>query len=258
MGIININDDSFFRASRTQSLDDLLIKISQMLEDGADIIDFGVMSSRPGAIISSPDLEIKTFKSLLKEVINHFPKVIISIDTIHSHVANYVLDEGAHMINDISGGHFDAEMHKVVGKYVAPYVCMHMRGTPQTMQSLTNYQDIIQDILEYFIMQTAKTRQAGIKDTIIDLGFGFSKTIAQNYYLLNRLENFKILNTPILVGLSRKSMIYKTLGVDAENALNGSTVLNTVSLMRGANILRVHDVKEASEAVTLLQTLSIS
>ena len=258
MGIININNDSFYKGSQTKTIEEILSKIAKMLHDGADIIDLGVMSSRPGAIITLPDFEKTIYDLILPEILTQFPNTIFSIDTIHSQVAKYVLDTGAHMINDISGGHFSPDMHKVVGQYSVPYVCMHMRGTPETMQKYTDYEDVVQEILSYFITQTAKIKKAGIKDTIIDLGFGFSKNMVQNYHLLSKLENFKMLNLPILVGVSRKSMIYKTLKTDADNALNGSTVLHTVALMKGAQILRVHDVKEAKEAVTLLETLSKS
>lgn len=258
MGIININNDSFYKGNRTKDLDEIIKKIAMMLDDGADIIDLGVMSSRPGATISLPEHENKQYSFMLTEIINLFPKSIISIDTIHSPVASFVLDLGAHMINDISGGQFDLNMHNIVGQYNAPYVCMHMKGNPESMNLLTDYQDIDQELLDYFIAQEAKIKAAGIKDTIIDLGFGFSKTIEQNFHLLHNLERFKMLNLPILVGISRKSMIYKTLDIDADYALNGSSVLHTVALMKGANIIRVHDVKEAKQAIILLETLSKS
>ena len=251
MGAINLNTSSFFAGSRVESDDALLKKTKLMLDEGADFIDLGFMSSKPGAAISEPDEEAQIITKAVSLIIKNFPDALISIDTLHASVAEASLKEGAAMINDISGGLYDPNMIPMVATFHVPYVVMHMKGTPQTMQNLTNYDDLLLDIIKVLAAQMKKAREAGIIDLLVDPGFGFGKSIEQNFELLSKLDLFKMLEAPILVGLSRKSMIYKTLGISAEDALNGTTALNTIALMKGASMLRVHDVKPAKECVNL-------
>ena len=251
MGILNITPDSFYDGGKFSSEALILSQVEKMLTDGATFIDIGGQSSRPTSEFLSPDLEQKRVLPVVDLILKNFPKVLLSIDTFHSEVANVCIEHGAAMINDISASGLDEKMFEVIAKHQVPYVMMHMRGTPQTMQQLTDYDDIMKDILFYFSQKIAKARQFGINDLILDPGFGFAKTIEQNFVLMQQLELLQIAELPILVGVSRKSMVYKTLETTADNALNGTTVLNTVALTKGAKILRVHDVKEAVECVKL-------
>ncbi|MDT0691081.1 dihydropteroate synthase [Salegentibacter sp. F188] len=255
MGIINITPDSFFSGSRTETENDILKKAEQMLTEGADFLDVGGYSSRPGAEDISVEAEVERVIPVIELLLKNFPDAILSIDTFRSKVAEESIEAGAHIINDISAGSLDKDMMPIIAKFQVPYIMMHMKGTPQTMKELNQYDDLIQEILFYFSEKVRKARDLGINDLIIDPGFGFAKNIQQNFNLLSSLEAFKILELPILAGLSRKSLIYKTFNTTAENALNGTTVLNTISLQKGANILRVHDVKEAAECVKLLSRI---
>jgi len=255
MGIINVTPDSFYEGSRCDDADAVFRQTERMLKDGADIIDIGAQSTRPQSQLISMEEELKRLTGIVDVVTDKFPEAIFSIDTFYSKVAGICVAAGASIINDVSGGQMDAGMLETVAKLGVPFVCMHMRGTPQTMQHLNDYDDVTKTVLDYFITRTEKCKAAGIKDVIIDPGFGFSKNIKQNFQLLNNLDKLKMLDRPILVGLSRKSTIYKTLGVTAGESLNGTTVMNTVALMKGASILRVHDVKEAKECITLFTHL---
>lgn len=250
MGILNYTEDSFYEGSRLHSDNQVVEKAVKMANEGADIIDIGGQSTRPGSIRIDAQTEIKKIQHLIGSLKKETGK-LISIDTYHSEVAKAAVDSGADIINDISGGMMDENMISEVGKLHVPYICMHMRGTPENMQQLTVYDDILKELLNYFIERIEKCRQSGIHNVIIDPGFGFAKTREQNFFLIKHLSTFKILQKPILVGVSRKSTIYKTLGITANEALNGTTVLNTLALENGADILRVHDVKEAAEAVKL-------
>ncbi|ENA1802106.1 dihydropteroate synthase [Flavobacterium psychrophilum] len=255
MGILNVTPDSFYDGGRFVSEKNVLIQVENMLQDGANFIDIGGQSSKPKAAIVSIDEELKRVVSIVDLILKKFPETMISIDTFNSKVAQIAVENGAAIINDISAGNLDDNMFETIAKLQVPYIMMHMRGTPQTMQEMTNYDDLLKDILFYFSEKVAKARSFGINDLIIDLGFGFAKTLEQNFELLNKLELFEMLELPILVGVSRKSMIYKTLETTPENALNGTSVLNTIALTKGGNILRVHDVKEAVECVKLYAML---
>lgn len=252
MGIINITPDSFYSGSRSASVEDALQQADKMLGAGAAMLDIGGQSTRPGSELIGIEQEINRVLPVIEAIREKHPKAIISIDTFHAQVAEQAVLAGASIINDISGGTIDAGMIATAGRLKVPYICMHIKGTPATMQLHAHYKDVTKEVLEYFIERIDKCRQAGIHDVIIDPGFGFAKTPAHNFKLLHNLEIFKILNVPVLVGISRKSTIYKTLGVTADEALNGTTVLNTIALLDGAHILRVHDVKEAVEAVKLV------
>lgn len=258
MGILNVTPDSFYDGGRFRNKSSILKQVDSMLDDGATFIDVGAYSSRPGADHVSEEEELTRILPIVEFLVKNFPDVLLSIDTFRSRIAKACVEAGACMINDISAGHRDLEMLSMIAHLNVPYIMMHMRGTPQTMQSLTNYDDLIQEILFYFSERIEEARSKGIVDLIIDPGFGFAKTLEQNYELLNKLELLKIIDLPILAGVSRKSMIYKTLGTSAQHALNGTTVLNTIALMKGASILRVHDVKEAMECVTLFEQLKQS
>lgn len=257
MGILNITPDSFFSGSRHQTLADILLKADQMISEGACFLDVGGYSSRPGAQDISTAEEVSRVTAPIEAIKKRFPEVIVSIDTFRSAVAKAAVDSGANMVNDISAGNLDSQMIPEVGKMRVPYIAMHMRGTPQTMKDQTSYDDLLKELTIYFSERIAVGHKAGINDLIIDPGFGFAKTVEQNFYLLNHVEYLKNLGLPILIGVSRKSMVYKSLNIDAEDALNGTTVLNTVALLKGASILRVHDVKEAIEAVDLVNQLTI-
>jgi len=253
MGILNVTPDSFFQGSQVKTEKELLSKAALMIEEGADILDIGGYSTRPGASEISADEEEQRLIPAISAISNQFPDIIISADTYRSSLAKKSIEAGAHMINDISGGTMDPDMFQTVGKLRVPYILMHMRGKPDTMQNLTQYDNILKEMVVYFKERMDALHQAGVNDVIIDPGFGFAKTIDQNYEILRNLAYFKTLNSPILVGLSRKSMIYKSLETGPEDALNGTTVLNTIALLNQASILRVHDVKAAKEAVTLIQ-----
>jgi dihydropteroate synthase len=256
MGILNVTPDSFYAGSRINSEQELLEQAGRMIEEGAVILDVGGQSSRPGAVAISADEETKRVVPAIAAIRKSFPDVYISVDTFYADVAKASAHAGADMINDISGGLLDPRMLETVSILQIPYIGMHMRGTPATMQQETSYKDLITDLLDYFQERIQTYKQAGIHDMIIDPGFGFSKTISQNFELLNALNAFQIFQVPVLVGLSRKSMIYKTLGCSPEEALNGTTVLQTIALQKGASILRTHDVKAAVECIALVSCLS--
>ncbi|RKS56167.1 dihydropteroate synthase [Gillisia mitskevichiae] len=256
MGILNTTPDSFYSESRKTSLSALLTTAEEMLEQGATFIDIGGYSTRPGAIDISETEEIERVVPAIEAISKRFPECIISIDTFRSKVAAEALEAGAAMVNDISAGNLDENMLQTVAENKVPYVMMHMRGTPQTMKDLNEYEDLTQEILFYFSEKIEAARSLGINDIIADPGFGFSKDISQNFELLSNLKKFKNLNVPILAGLSRKSTIYKTLECSAKEALNGTTVLNTMAIANGASILRVHDVKEAVESIKLMSQLT--
>lgn len=252
MGIINITPDSFYRGSRYKNDKEILIASQSMLMDGADILDVGGYSTRPGAPDISVEEECSRVLGAIKIISSEFPEAIISVDTFRASVAKSAVEEcGAHIINDISGGEADPEMFDVVRHLNVPYILMHMQGNPQTMQADPVYNDVVADILKWFGERIFRLRSDGVKDIIIDPGFGFGKTTDHNYDMLNRLSDFSIAGLPLLVGLSRKSMIWKTLDITADEALSGTTSLNTIALLKGADILRVHDVKEAVQAVKL-------
>lgn len=230
-------------------------RVSLMVSEGADILDLGGYSTRPGATDISIEEEIRRVIPAVEWIAEAFPNILISIDTFRSKVAEVAIQSGAHLVNDISAGSLDPGMLETVGKLEIPYIAMHMRGNPQTMLKETNYSDILVEILKYFSEKMSLCRKFGIKDVIIDPGFGFAKTAEQSYWLLRNLKSFQAISFPILVGISRKSMIYKTLGISPEEALNGTTALHMYALTQGANILRVHDVKEAKDTLTLYQQL---
>lgn len=255
MGIINTTPDSFYEPSRRQSIDGLLKQAEQMINDGAAILDVGGQSTRPGSELVGEEEELKRVVPAIEAILKHFPGLFVSIDTYYSRVAQESVTAGASIINDISAGSIDMNMISVAAGLQVPYILMHMQGTPQTMQRSPHYENVTREVLDFFIAKTEELKKAGIKDIIIDPGFGFGKTIAHNFELLRNLDLFKMLNRPLLVGISRKSTIYKTLDITVDQALNGTTVLNTIGLMNGASIIRVHDVKEASEAIKLVMAV---
>jgi len=258
MAIVNATPDSFFEQSRVKSIDQFKKKIDQMITEGADIIDIGAYSSRPNAEHISEEQELNRLLPLIDFIRTYFPDVLVSVDTFRAEVAKEVLERGVHMINDISGGQLDEQLLRVVARYRVPYILMHMRGTPQTMMKNTTYDHLSSDLIHYFTTNISKAKQAGIIDIIIDPGFGFSKTIEQNYQLLNQVEQLNALDTPMLIGVSRKSMIYKALDITPNEALNGTTALHMIALSKGAQLLRVHDVKPAVECIKLYQLLKNS
>lgn len=252
MGILNLTPDSFYAGSRVREKKTAEDKIAGMHSDGAEIIDIGAMSSRPGAPILSTEEEWSRLEPVLKIVSAKFQNLCFSLDTINSEIAKRAVEDyGIDIINDISGGNLDAKMFETIASLNVPYIIMHMRGTPETMQQLTDYKSLTGDIIYYFSEKIRQLNNLGVNDIIIDPGFGFSKTIEQNYSLLNKLDEFSVFGIPVLAGLSRKSMIWKELGITPAEALNGTTALNMFALTKGANILRVHDVKEAKEVVRL-------
>jgi dihydropteroate synthase len=255
MGVLNLTPDSFYDGGKFKNDKEALEQVEKNIQDGMDILDIGAYSSRPGADHISEEEELKRLSSVLQQVTKEFPDLIISIDTFRSEVAKASIDQGAHIINDISAGSLDANMMDFIADSQVPYIMMHMRGTPQTMKSMTSYEHLVTDIIAYFSKKVSEARAKGINDILIDPGFGFAKTIDQNFELLNHLKALKSLNLPILSGISRKSTIYKTLNIDAKEALNGTTALNMVALMNGSSILRVHDVLEAKQCITLYQKL---
>ncbi|GEL11229.1 dihydropteroate synthase [Flavobacterium glycines] len=256
MGILNITPNSFFDGGRYSSEEEILVKVERMLAEGATFIDIGAYSSKPSAEFVSEEEELNRIVPVVQLLVKHFPKILISIDTFRSKVASACIENGAAIINDISAGNLDDKMLEVVAHYQVPYIMMHMRGTPQTMQSMTTYEDIVKEMLFYFSEKIAQARSLGINDLIVDPGFGFAKTIEQNYEVMQKLSLFHNFALPVLVGISRKSMIHKTLAIGADEALNGTTFLNTIALTKGAQILRVHDVKEAVECVKLFEKLN--
>lgn len=251
MGIINLTPDSFYDKSRQNSEISALKQAEKMLADGADILDLGAVSTRPGSAEISIDEELNRLLPSLKSIRKSFPESIISVDTWSAEVAKAAINEGADIINDISGGTMDTGMFETIAQLKVPYILMHIQGTPQTMQQNPTYNDVVNEVIDFLALRIQKLRLLDVADIIVDPGFGFGKTLEHNFTLLKHLEKFKILDCPILAGISRKSMITKTLNISAEEALNGTTVLNTIALMKGAKILRVHDVKEAVEAVKL-------
>ncbi|MFY8004163.1 MAG: dihydropteroate synthase, partial [Chitinophagaceae bacterium] len=251
MGILNATPDSFFEQSRNLQVDTALATADKMLNEGATIIDIGGQSTRPGAEKLSADEELLRVIPIIEKLHSHFPELIISIDTFYAKVANQAVAAGASIVNDISAGNLDAPMLATVAANKVPFIAMHMLGSPQTMQQHTNYNNLTTDIADYFIQTINKCQQAGINDIILDPGFGFSKTLEQNYSLLKNLSAFHFLNKPLLIGISRKSMIYKALNSTANDALNGTNFLHAFALQNGAAILRVHDVKPAVEAIKL-------
>lgn len=255
MGILNVTPDSFYDGGTYKRDRDILDHVEKMLQEGATFIDIGGYSSRPGAEHVSDDEELLRVVPIIELILKRFPETLISIDTFRSKVAKASVEAGAAMVNDISAGRLDEDMMPTIGQLNVPYIMMHMKGTPQNMQEHADYKDIVHEVTYYFSEHIARAYSFGIKDLVIDPGFGFAKTLEQNYELLGKLELLKLMDLPILVGLSRKSMIYKLLKTDAKQALNGTTTLNTLALTKGASILRVHDVKEAMECVRLTNML---
>lgn len=252
MGILNVTPDSFFKGSRV-SPENVLDVAERMLKEGADFIDVGGYSSRPGAVDISVDEELKRAIPVVHALKKVFPDTVVSVDTFRSEVAHQAIQAGADVVNDISAGLLDGKMFSVVGQAGVPYIMMHMRGTPQTMRAQTDYQNIVKEMVDYFHQRISLARKAGIKDIMIDPGLGFAKTVQQNFEILHQLKHFEMFELPILAGISRKSMIWNTLGIEPEEALNGTTALNMLALMNGASILRVHDVKPAKECIKLYQ-----
>ena len=258
MGILNITPDSFYKESRITKPLEAVERAEQMLSQGAKIIDIGGYSSRPGASPVSQEEEWNRLQNVIpaiRALTDKIPGTFISVDTFRASVAEKAIDAGAHMINDISAGNLDNKMHEVVAKLKCPYILMHMQGDPRTMQDNPSYRHITQDIVKFFSERLPKLHDMGIHDTIVDVGFGFGKTLEHNYQLLRELHAFQLLGRPILTGISRKSMVYKALNNTAEESLNGSTALHMAALLQGSNILRVHDVKEAQETITLFTQL---
>lgn len=258
MGILNVTPDSFYAESRTQTEEDIRQRVRQIVAEGGQMIDVGAYSSRPGADDVSPQEETERLRHGMKILREEAPDIPVSIDTFRADVAKAAIEEmGADIINDISGGELDAEMFATVAKLGVPYILMHMKGTPQTMQQAPHYDDLMKEILLYFAERIQRLRDLGQKDIILDPGYGFAKTLEHNYQLLQQQEMLQVFQLPLLVGVSRKSMIYRLLGNTPQEALNGTTVLNTIALQKGASILRVHDVKEAAEVVKIVsQTLN--
>ena len=255
MGILNVTPDSFYSGSRVLQVEDACMKAERMISEGASILDLGGHSTRPGADAVSEEEELKRVLPVVELIQKHFPNAIISIDTFRSTVARQAVAAGAHIVNDIAGGNLDSLMFETVAALNVPYILMHSRGTPQTMKELNQYDNLVTDVLRELQAKIYQLQQLGVRDIVADMGFGFAKNADQNYVLLNELKAFQVLNVPLLIGVSRKSMIWRKLNITADQSLNGTTVLNTIALMNGANILRVHDVKEAVEAVKLVQLL---
>ncbi|SHG23573.1 dihydropteroate synthase [Flavobacterium defluvii] len=257
MGILNVTPNSFFDGGKYKNEDEIISQVDKMLSEGATFIDIGAYSSKPSAEFVSEQEEIDRIVPVIELILSHFPKALLSIDTFRAEVAKVSIENGAAIINDIAAGELDDKMFDVIAKYNVPYIMMHMRGNPQTMQSLTQYDDIVKEILFYFSEKVQQARALGINDLILDPGFGFAKTTDQNYEVMQKMELFNVLELPVLAGISRKSMIYKTLDITPQEALNGTTFLNTIALTKGAKILRVHDVKEAVECVALFNKMNL-
>lgn len=251
MGIINATPDSFYEGHLHAGIEGIVSLAGNMIEAGAAILDIGGLSTRPGSKPVSIDEETGRVVPVIRSILEKYPHAVISVDTYNSAVAIAAVEAGACIVNDIGAGNLDRNMLSTIARLQVPYICMHMKGTPETMQQHPVYDDVVKEVLDFFIAKTDECTRMGIKDIIIDPGFGFGKSINHNFQLLKKMELFSMLNRPLLAGLSRKSSIYKTLGTSAAEALNGTTVLNTIALLHGASILRVHDVKEAKEAVTL-------
>lgn len=257
MGILNVTPDSFYDGGFYTNEHDILTQAEKIIREGADFLDIGGYSSRPGSQDITPEEEWNRVQRAIKSIKKEFPHIILSVDTFRATVAHQAIIEGCDMVNDISAGQLDKDMFKTVAALQVPYVVMHMRGTPQTMSPLTTYDNLIKEIIDYFHVLLFQLNQQGIKDVLVDPGFGFAKTVDQNFELLNALEQLHILGKPMLIGLSRKSMIWKTLNTTPEYSLNGTTVLNTIGLLKGASLLRVHDVKEAKETICLLSKMTL-
>jgi len=255
MGIINVTPDSFYDGSRTETNDAVLRQAEKMLLEGATFLDIGGYSSRPGADHTSEKEELNRVLPAVEALVKEFPEAYISVDTFRSKVAKITVEAGAALVNDISAGLMDVDMIPTVAKLQVPYIMMHMKGSPQTMTTMTDYDNLITEVLHYFSERIALARKAGINDIVLDPGFGFSKTRKQSFTMLRKLELFEQLDLPFLIGISRKSMIYKSLNTTAEKALNGTTALHSIALLKGTSILRVHDVKEAMECVSLVGNL---
>lgn len=252
MGILNVTPDSFYADSRKQSDEEIAARTMQILQEGADMIDIGAYSSRPGAQDVTPDEEMQRLRQALQVLRRVAPDAVVSVDTFRADVARMCVEEyGVQMVNDISGGELDAEMFSTVARLKVPYILMHMKGTPQNMQADPHYDDLLTEMLQYFAHRIFRLHELGVTDIILDPGFGFAKTLQHNYELMHRLEDLHVLGLPLLVGISRKSMIYRLTGGSPQDALNGTTVLNTIALAKGASILRVHDVRQAVEAVRI-------
>lgn len=256
MGILNVTPDSFFDGGVYKNEKDILIQTEKMLKDGATFIDVGAYSSRPGADHVSEEQELRRITPVVELLVKNFPDILISVDTFRSKVARATIEIGAALINDISGGKMDAKMFETVAQLQVPYILMHMQGTPQNMQQNPTYNDITKELISFFAEQLFTLRQLKVNDVIIDVGFGFGKTIDHNYDLLKHLSLFQHLDVPVLAGISRKSMLYKLLETSPQEALNATTAANTIALLNGANILRVHDVKEAVEAIKIVKQVS--
>ncbi len=255
MGILNVTPNSFYDGGKHKEINSIIHQVDKMLSEGADFIDIGAYSSKPSAEFVSEEEEIKRLVPIVKSLVETFPNIILSVDTFRAQVAKASVEHGVAMVNDIAAGLLDDKMLETVAELKVPYIMMHMRGNPQTMQSLTDYNDIVKEMIFYFSERIQKARSFGISDIVIDPGFGFAKTLEQNYEVLHKMELFEMLELPILVGVSRKSMIYKVLESSPQEALNGTSVLNTIALQKGAKILRVHDVKEAVECIKLVSKL---
>lgn len=253
MGIVNLTPDSFHLASRVSEQEAILDLVGRHLREGATILDLGAQSTRPGADLLDAETEWSRLSPALKLIRGNFPEAILSIDTFYASVAERAVAKGADMINDVSGGQLDAAMFSTIGRLKVPYVLMHMQGTPKSMQRSPEYRDVTAEVIRHLAEGIDRLRQSGVPDVIVDPGFGFGKDLSHNYTLLRNLDAFRVLDAPLLVGLSRKSMVNKVLGTTAEQALNGTTVLNTLALTGGAKILRVHDVREAVEAIRLFE-----
>ena len=252
MGILNITPDSFYDGSRSKSVEEALIKAEKMLIDGATFLDLGAYSTRPGADEISVDEELKRAIPVVEAISKKFPEANISIDTFRAKVAHEAVTAGAHIVNDISSGEDDEEMFSTIAKLKVPYIMMHKKGSPKNMQQHPHYENVVLEVMNYFTEKVDTAKVAGIVDIIIDPGFGFGKNLEHNYQLLNALNDFQIFGLPVLVGVSRKKMIQKIAGADVQNSLNGTTAANTIALLKGANILRVHDVKEAIECINIV------
>ena len=257
MGIINLTPDSFYAGSRKLGTEAALQQAEKMLNDGADFLDLGAYSSRPGADDISAQEETDRLLPVVEAIVSRYPDAVLSIDTFRAGVAEAAIKTGAHIINDISGGQLDADMFATVARLQVPYILMHMKGNPKTMNQLAVYDDVFAEVYDYFADKYYQLKQLGAHDVIIDPGFGFAKKPEHSYALMSRLQDLNMLQLPILVGVSRKKMIYSLLGIDASGALNGTTALNTIALTKGANVLRVHDVKEAVEAVKIWEMCNI-
>ncbi|WP_445716671.1 dihydropteroate synthase [Flavobacterium sp.] len=255
MGILNVTPNSFYDGGKHKEINSIIHQVDKMLSEGADFIDIGAYSSKPSAEFVSEEEEIKRLVPIVKSLVETFPNIILSVDTFRAQVAKASVENGVAIVNDIAAGLLDDKMLETVAQLKVPYIMMHMRGNPQTMQSLTDYNDIVKEMIFYFSERIQKARSFGISDIVIDPGFGFAKTLEQNYEVLHKMELFSILELPLLAGISRKSMIYKVLESSPQEALNGTSVLNTIALQKGAKILRVHDVKEAVECIKLVSKI---